>query len=612
MANTTVGTAYIQIMPSTQGIKGSISDILAGESKSAGEKSGGIIGSGLGKTILKTVAALGIGKMIANTISTSFQEGAKLQQSIGGIETLFKDSAGRVEQYASQAWKTVGVSANEYMEQTTSFAAALVSSLGGDTQAAADLANTAMVDMGDNANKMGTDLSTVQQTYQSIARGNYAMLDNLKLGYGGTKSEMERLMADAEKLTGEHYTVGDFADTVKAIHAVQESLGISGTTAQEASTTWTGSINAVKASWTDLLGSLTTGGDVTTAIQNLVTSVTTFLVNNAGPMIGAFASTLIQNAPLLLSAVMQILRSVLTAITDQLGITNNPVVQFILNNLPAVTGIVIAALVGVKVAIIALTIAQAAANVAFLPIVGIIAAIVAAIAAIILIITHWNQITQTAGQVWSTVWGGIKAVFSSVVGGIKTGIQTCWSFVKNIFNGIRGTLGSIGSTIVSGFSSAVSFIRNLPSEALGWGRDMIQGFINGIKRMAGKLIDGVKNIASNIRSFLHFSVPDVGPLSDADEYGPDFINLLADGMKSNIPALKDAAGDVASALDGSITAHADVEPIGAIAGGNQTTVSNGDVTINVYGAEGQDVEELADEVSKRISDRSERRGVVYA
>ncbi len=182
MANSTVGTAYIQIMPSTQGIKGSISDVLAGESKLAGEKSGGIIGSGLGKTILKTVAALGIGKMIADTISASFQEGAKLQQSIGGIETLFKDSAGRVEQYASQAWKTVGVSANEYMEQTTSFAAALVSSLGGDTQAAADLANTAMVDMGDNANKMGTDLSTVQQTYQSLARGNYAMLDNLKLG----------------------------------------------------------------------------------------------------------------------------------------------------------------------------------------------------------------------------------------------------------------------------------------------------------------------------------------------------------------------------------------------------------------------------------------------
>ena len=285
---TELGQAYVQIMPSARGISGMIRNQIQPEAASAGSGAGMSLGRKMVATVSTVIAAAGIGKMFAASIS----EGSALQQSLGGVETLFKGSANRVKQYAAQAYKTSGVSANTYMENVTSFAASLVSSLGGNTRKAADLANTAMVDMSDNANKMGTDMDLIQQTYQSLARGNYAMLDNLKLGYGGTKSEMERLMADAEKLTGEHYTVGDFADTVKAIHAVQESLGITGTTAKEASTTLSGSMNAMKAAFQDVLGNLALGKDIEPSLNALAETASTFFFGNFLPMVGNILSGL--------------------------------------------------------------------------------------------------------------------------------------------------------------------------------------------------------------------------------------------------------------------------------------------------------------------------------
>lgn len=236
---------------------------------------------------------------VKSAFSSAIDEGAKLQQSIGGIETLFKDSAGTVKQYASEAFRTAGVSANEYMENVTSFSASLISSLGGDTAKAAELANTAMTDMSDNANKMGSDMKLITQTYQSLARGNYAMLDNLKLGYGGTKAEMQRLIKDAasykdvqEEL---NMTVdeGDmsFANMVKAISVVQKKLGITGTTAKEASETFSGSFASMQAAFKDFLGNLTTGGDISKPLGNLAKTASTFIFRNFIPMVGnAFKS----------------------------------------------------------------------------------------------------------------------------------------------------------------------------------------------------------------------------------------------------------------------------------------------------------------------------------
>ena len=172
---------------------------------------------------------------------------------MGGVETLFKDSAGKVQQYAQNAYKTAGLSANKYMETVTSFSASLLQSLDGDTKKATESANLAITDMSDNANKMGTSMESIQNAYQGFAKQNYTMLDNLKLGYGGTKEEMERLLADASKLSGVKYDISSFDDMVQAIHVVQTEMGITGTTAKEAATTIQGSVASMKGAWQNLL-----------------------------------------------------------------------------------------------------------------------------------------------------------------------------------------------------------------------------------------------------------------------------------------------------------------------------------------------------------------------
>lgn len=223
------------------------------------------------------IAALGTATVAIG--KTALDAYSNYEQLVGGIDTLFKASSGKMQQYAANAYQTAGVSANRYMEISTSFAAALISSLGGNTEAAADMANTAITDMSDNANKMGTSLETVQEAYMSLSRGNYEMLDSLKLGYGGTKSELERLLSDAEKFSAAQGQVRDFSidsysDIVEAIHIVQDEMGITGTTAEEAATTIEGSVNMAKAAWDNWLAGLgNEDADMEGLTSNLVTSV---------------------------------------------------------------------------------------------------------------------------------------------------------------------------------------------------------------------------------------------------------------------------------------------------------------------------------------------------
>lgn len=209
-----------------------------------------------------------LGQAATDTFKDAVKGYADYEQLIGGVETLFKDSAGVVEEYANQAFETAGLSANQYMETVTSFSASLIQSLGGDTEQAAEMANMAIIDMSDNANKMGTDMSSIQNAYQGFAKQNYTMLDNLKLGYGGTQAEMYRLMSDAAKLdakfaetakfsmTSSGQLVAGYADIVDAIHIVQNQMGITGTTAKEASDTVSGSIASMKAAWQNLVNGL--------------------------------------------------------------------------------------------------------------------------------------------------------------------------------------------------------------------------------------------------------------------------------------------------------------------------------------------------------------------
>ena len=275
---TNLGKAYVQIMPSAKGISGMISKELNGEVTSAGQSAG----NSLMSTIKNAILAAGIGKLFA----TSLLEGGKLQQSLGGVETLFKNNAETVKQYANEAYRTTGLSANAYMENVTGFSASLLQSLGGDTAKAAEIANMAMVDMADNSNKMGTSMEMIQNAYQGFAKQNYTMLDNLKLGYGGTKKEMERLLADAQKLTGVKYDINNLADVYEAIHVIQKELDITGTTAKEAATTLQGSFASMKASFLNLLGKLSLGQDIKPSLEALAKTTTTFLVGNFLPMVG--------------------------------------------------------------------------------------------------------------------------------------------------------------------------------------------------------------------------------------------------------------------------------------------------------------------------------------
>ena len=283
---TELGTAYVQIVPSMQGISGSLSKALGSEANSAGDEAGtNFMGSFKAKA-LALVAGLGIGKLLKDSISASISEGAALQQSLGGVETLFKSSADTVKNYANEAYRTTGLSANKYMESVTGFSASLLQSLGGDTDKAAEVANMALVDMSDNANKMGSSMESIQFAYQGFAKQNYTMLDNLKLGYGGTKQEMQRLLADAEKLTGVKYDLNNLSDVYSAIHAIQENLDITGTTAKEAASTFTGSFESMKAAAQNVLGKIAIGENVLPALEALAQTTSTFLFDNFFPMLG--------------------------------------------------------------------------------------------------------------------------------------------------------------------------------------------------------------------------------------------------------------------------------------------------------------------------------------
>lgn len=489
--------AYVQIVPSAEGIQGSISHIMGGEASSAGESAGTLLGTKLVGTLKKVIAAAGIGKMISESLNL----GGALQQSIGGVETLFKESADTVKAYAAQAYRTVGLSANEYMEQTTSFAASLLSSVSKDTNAAAQLANMAMVDMADNANKMGTDMASIQNAYQGFAKQNYTMLDNLKLGYGGTQAEMQRLLTDAEKLSGVHYELGNLADMYSAIHVIQTDLDITGTTAKEAATTLTGSFAAMKAAAQNVLGDWSTGADLTAPMQALADTARTFLQGNLLPMIGnvlagipqlvyglvpevlqtgtelvsSLAAGFAQGIPAFLSTALPQLLSFTEELRANAG-------QFVDAGLNCITQLLNGLIAGLPQLIayvpdIIINIAGIindnmpkilAQGVSI--IVQLIAGIIQAVPALL---ANWKKILQAVLSVISAInWLNIgKNILTSVANGVK-------SMGSSMLTAFKG-----------GFSSALSWIKSLPSQAVKWGKNLIQGFIKGLT--------GKGNVVSN-------------------------------------------------------------------------------------------------------------------
>lgn len=485
--------AYVQIVPSAEGIQGKITEALGGEPAAAGDAAGQSLGAQLVGTLKKVIAAAGIGKIISESINL----GGALQQSLGGVETLFKDSADTVKAYAAQAYKTVGLSANDYMEQTTSFAASLLSSVSQDTQAAADLANMAMVDMADNANKMGTDMQDIQNAYQGFAKQNYTMLDNLKLGYGGTQAEMQRLLKDAEKLSGVHYDLGNLADMYSAIHVIQQEMDITGTTAKEASTTMTGSFAAMKAAAENVLASWSTGADLTAPLQGLVETAQTFLVDNLLPMIGnvlagipeivySLVPELLQTGTELLSSLAQ---GFTEGIPDFLSNALPQLLQFT-EELRANAGVFVDAGLNLITQLLNGLIAGLPDLIAYVPdiiinICGVIndnmpkilaqgvSIIVQLIAGLVQtvpsLLANWKKILQAVLSVISAInWLNIG---KTILTGVANGVKSMGSSLLNAFKG--------------GFSSALAWIKSLPSQAVQWGKNLIQSFINGLTGKGG-------------------------------------------------------------------------------------------------------------------------------
>lgn len=545
---TDLGKAYVQIVPSAQGIKASIQEVMGKPLEEQADNSGATFGSMLVSKIKGAITIAGIGKFL----SASLTEGGALQQSIGGIETLFGNSANVIKKAAQTAFKDAGVSANTYMEQTTSFAASLVSSCGGNTAKAAEIAKRAMVDMSDNANKMGTDLQDIQNAYQGFAKQNYTMLDNLKLGYGGTKTEMARLIKDAStyKDSQEKLNVsvkdGDmsFSNIANAISVVQDHMKISGTTAEEASTTLTGSFGMVKASVQDFLGALSTGDGVWRTFKNTISSLGTFIGGNLLPMIGnigssivsiltnsfnnmpgildavqKFASNIAAQAPQFIKSGFELLNKLADGIVSALPvmIAKVPTIISTFANIINDNGPTIL-MCGLKlIAKLALGIIQAIPT--------LIVNIPKIITAIVDVWSAFNWINL--GKMAITGLGnGIKALFGFLKGTGKEALDTVLinimllpeklgslggKGIHGLINGVKSLFGALGSAAGKIFEIIVKALASLPSKMLSIGKNIVEGIWKGICNMGGwitkKIGDFAGGIVKSFKGFLGIHSP---------------------------------------------------------------------------------------------------------
>ena len=541
MAGTSLGTAYVQIVPKAEGIEGSISNLLGGEAERAGTSTGSKIGAFAKKALLKA----GIAAAVVKTVKSSLDEGAKLQQSyLGGLDTLYGDAADSARAYAREA-AAAGISMNTYSEQAVSFGAALKNAYGGDTFKAMEAANTAILDMADNSAKMGTDIGSVQAAYQGFAKQNYTMLDNLKLGYGGTKTEMERLLADAEKLTGVKYNIDKLGDVYEAIHVIQGDLGLTGVAAEEASQTFSGSFGAMKAAAQNFLGSLAIGENVQQSLQTLMTSASTFFFGNFIPMLGtmvkqlpgAIYTFLQQGIPILLTNISSLVSSLAGKIS---GLADS--------------------LTGEKVA-------------------------------------AWAQTTLPK----------VLSAAGNLIGQFALGL------LKNLPKIIMA-VQRIGGEIIRGLGTALWAKVTAAANGI---RDRFMAPINNMRDKVKGVIDRIKNFFPlHIGKLINFKVPSItlnkktaSVLGKEITYPTGFsVSWHKSGGIFTRPTLLTAA-------DGSIHGVGDVRGGEAVVPlkelWDKMAEYSGGVTINVYGAEGQSVKAIADEVEKRLIAAQKRRTMAW-
>lgn len=472
-----------------------------GDKLSSGMKKGLDVAAKIGKVAAAGVAAATAG--VAALTKEAMAQYSEYEQLVGGVETLFKESADTVMGYAENAYKTAGLSANEYMNTVTSFSASLLQSLDNDTAQAAEKADLAITDMADNANKMGTAMESIQNAYQGFAKQNYTMLDNLKLGYGGTKEEMERLLEDAGKLSGIKYDISSFADIVDAIHVVQTELGITGTTAKEAATTIQGSINATKSAWANLLtGIADENADVEQLVNNLVDSASTAaenimprieqILSGVGELVAKIVPTIAERIPQLISDVLpKLLRAGMDALAG--------VAQGIGDAMP--------------------TLIQCALDA---------------------ILTFAKGLSQSVPQMFPAVIEIITELAATLLDNIDKIIEAADGIITALIDGLIQGIPALAKAVPKLAAAIIKALAKLALNFADAGKNIVENILHGLKSAWEKVIAWVKNAVDWIKGIFGGATSNV---SSADTSSRSSYNMQAmPALRSvEIPALAKGA-----------------------------------------------------------------------
>lgn len=479
--------------------------------------------SGVGQALLKGIgtfakwgaaAATAAATATAALVKSAVTAYSDYEQLVGGVETLFKDSASEVQKYAANAYQTAGLSANEYMETVTGFSASLLQSLDGDTKAAAEKANVAITDMSDNANKMGTSMESIQNAYQGFAKQNYTMLDNLKLGYGGTKEEMQRLLEDAEKLSGQKFDLSSYADIVDAIHVVQTEMGITGTTAKEAATTIQGSVNMTKAAWQNLVvGIADDTQDFDVLVNNFVESVTT-AGNNILPRVEIAlkgVGTLVEKlAPIIAKTVPNIVSTTLPSMIK----AGTSMIRALLDGLLKAVPELIPCFKNIVNQLISV------------------------------IVTNLPMILNAAVTIAGAIVSGLVEALPDM---LDAGIELIQSLAQGLTNGIP-TILSTAITIVSQLASTL--IQNVP-QIVQTGIQLLLGLANGILQAVPQLLQELPGIITQMVENILSCIPMI------IECGIELLTSLVDALPQIIDTIVSVLPEIISSIIEALLSHID-------------------------------------------------------
>lgn len=523
-------------------------------------KLGGIASKSLGAVTKATaVMATGIAAAtgaVAMLTKASVQQYAEYEQLTGGVETLFKDSSAQVMEYADNAYKTAGMSANEYMNTITGFSASLLQGLGGDTKKAAEIGNQAVIDMADNANKMGTSLENIQNAYQGFAKQNYTMLDNLKLGYGGTKSEMERLLADAQKLTGVHYDISNFSDVIQAIHTVQDNLGITGTTAKEAMSTIEGSLNMTKAAWSNMLtGMADDNADFDKLVDNLVESVGAFgenilprieiALNGVGELINKLLPVILNKVPEIISSILPGMVEAGTNIVASLG-------NAILQSLPTVITygmqLIQNLLSGIQQALPQIaTIAVQVASSLITGIANILPQLL--VVGMQAIAQLANGLAQQAPTLIPIAITCITQLVQGFIDNLPAIFDAGWSLLDGLVQGIINALPTLIEALPQIINGIINYFVTCFPKMIENGSNILLSLVNGLIQALPQLIAALPEIINSIVTFVTTNLPQI------IDTGIQVLLALIDGLIQALPQLIAMLPTIITAINNGLLAH---------------------------------------------------------